>query len=167
MDKASAGDQSAGMTNDTVELRVLTSIGDEIGPLIVEAGGEGHRFLHRLRDEWESGQNRFQEAGEVLWGAYVGGRLVAVGGLNRDPFAGAAGIGRLRHVYVARSARRTGIGTMLVDHIRDRAARTFSVLRLRTTTAEAAAFYARIGFETTTDEAATHLVRLDAMPAGK
>jgi hypothetical protein len=42
------------------------------------------------------------------------------------------------------------------------AARTFATLRLRTTTAEAAAFYERLGFLATNEENATHIIGLGA-----
>ena len=151
------------MDQDKIEIRPVNSMGEEIVPLIVEADGEGHRFMHRLSDEWHSGQNRFHGKGEFLLGVYVEGRLVAVGGLNKDPYADIEGIGRLRHVYVTSSARRLGIGTLLVEQITREAASAFSILRLRTTTAEAAMFYERLGFRTTSDEAATHVI--DLVPA--
>ena len=81
---------------------------------------------------------------------------MAVGGLNIDPYAASASIGRVRHLYVASSARRLGVGAILMRRIIDDAARTFEILRLRTSTAEAAAFYEQLGFERTSEEAATH-----------
>ncbi|WP_165912074.1 GNAT family N-acetyltransferase [Novosphingobium sp. PhB165] len=140
----------------------MKALGDEMAPLVIEAESEGHRSMRRLRDEWSSGANRFQGAGEFLLAAYAGGKLIAVGGLNIDPYSSALGIGRIRHVYVCSQARRRGVGTMLVKHIIVGAGRRFSTLRLRTTTAEAAAFYERLGFHGCNEEAATHILELGA-----
>lgn len=145
-----------------IELRQIELLDDTITPLVIEAESEGHRFMRRLQDEWHSGGNRFQGQGELLLGAYVNEQLMAIGGLNKDPYAFAENVGRLRHVYVARAVRGSGIGAILVRRIMDDAARSFSVLRLRTTTAEAATFYERLGFERTSEAAATHIIRLGA-----
>src|SRR5262249_23887642 len=46
-------------------------------------------------DDWESGANRFDGPGEVLFEARVGSRLVGICGLDRDPYAQWAEIGHL------------------------------------------------------------------------
>jgi len=152
--------QAKPMEPDTVELRRLDAIDDQIMPLMVEAERDGHRFVRRLNDNWLSGRNRFDKPGEFLLGAYANNRLVAIGGLNRDPYAQSDDVGRLRHLYVRADSRRLGVGRLLVRQIVIEAAKTFSVLRLRTATADAAAFYERLGFATTGDDTATHIVRL-------
>lgn len=144
----------------SIEIYEVKVLDASITSLVIEAECEGHRFMRRLQDEWNSGANRFQERGEFLLAAHMKGRAVAIGGLNKDSYAFDENVGRLRHVYVSVSARRLGIGAILVRRIIDDAARTFSVLRLRTTTDEAAAFYERLGFEKTTGWAATHVIQL-------
>jgi GNAT superfamily N-acetyltransferase len=146
----------------STELRRVTLLGEEIAPLVIEAESEGHRFVRRLQHEWNSGENRFEALGEFLMSAYIDDRLVAIGGLNIDPYSSAAGVGRLRHVYVSSVARRLGVGTQLVKRVMNEAARTFATLRLRTTTIEAAAFYERLGFLAVNEENATHIIRLGA-----
>lgn len=146
----------------STELRRVTLLGEEIAPLVIEAEREGHRFVRRLQHEWNSGENRFEALGEFLLSAYIDGRLVAIGGLNIDPYSSAASVGRLRHVYVSSVARRLGVGTLLIKRVMNEAARTFATLRLRTTTTEAAAFYERLGFLATNEEHATHIIELGA-----
>jgi GNAT superfamily N-acetyltransferase len=124
--------------------------------LRVAAETEGFRFLTRLVAEWNDGANRFDRPGELLVGAVRSERLLAVCGLNRDPFADRHDIGRLRHLYVHPSARRTGAGSALVGHLLGQAGGAFRVVRLRTTTAEAAAFYLRHGFVAVAEPDATH-----------
>ena len=143
-----------------VELRQITLLGDEVMPLVIEAESQGHRFMRRLVDDWVSGANRFQKTGEFLLSACIEGRLVAVGGLNNDPYALIEHVGRLRHVYVLDTARRLGIGTLLVKRIMEDAAESFSMLRLRTKTTDAAEFYERLGFQKTSEQSATHVIRL-------
>jgi GNAT superfamily N-acetyltransferase len=120
--------------------------------------------MRRLREDWASGVNRFACPGELLLGAWVGERLVAVGGLNRDPYMSADAIGRLRHVYVLDDVRRLGIGTLIVARIIAEASACFSLLRLRTMTAEGAAFYDRLGFQRASDPFATHVIDLRSGP---
>ncbi len=150
------------MSIEGIELRHITSLSDEILPLVIEAEGQGHQSMRRLQDGWIAGMNRFQGPGEFLLGLYGDERLMAVGGLNTAPYSASSGISRLRHVYVIASARRTGIGTRLVASIMEAAAQSFSIMRLRTKTAEAAAFYETLGFLPTTEGAATHTIRFHA-----
>ena len=148
------------MTFDAIELRRVTLLDAEIVPLVVEAEGDSHRFLRRLLDEWNSGTNRFAGDGELLLSAHVDDRLVAIGGLNRDPYVAAHGVARLRHVYVSSNARRLGVGSVLVKRLIEDARENFDVMRLRTMTAEAAAFYERLGFQRADGEAVTHVLSL-------
>ena len=128
-----------------------------IEDLRAEAVVEGFRFVDRLVAEWQSGRNRFVRPGEMFLGAFRATELVAVGGLNRDPYADQDGIGRLRHLYVRRSARHSGAGSALVRQLLDRAEAAFHSVRLRTETQEAAAFYVGLGFRSVQDETATHI----------
>lgn len=138
-------------------LAPLFDLPPELDELRVEASAEGFRFMGKLVAEWNAGQNRFTEPGEVLLGAFRASRLVAVGGLNRDPYADRPEIGRLRHLYVERVARRSGVGSALVEQLLYRAKGVFQSVRLRTTTKEAADFYVRLGFRPVRDEVATHV----------
>ncbi len=153
------------MGNAGIELSALRAIGAGMTPLVLEAEGQGHRFMRRLCEDWASGANRFARPGELLLGAWVGERLVAVGGLNIDPYASADTVGRLRHVYVLDAVRRSGIGTLIVQRVIAEAKPRFSLLRLRTMTAGGAAFYDRLGFQRAGDPFATHVIDLRSGPA--
>ena len=87
-----------------------------------EALDEGYDFIETLVEEWASGANRFDAPREALCGHLDQGLLVAVGGLNCDPFAGRPDMGRIRRVYVRPAWRNRGIGralvAALVDHAR-------------------------------------------------
>jgi GNAT superfamily N-acetyltransferase len=124
--------------------------------LRTEAMKEGFLFVDRLVQDWTSGSNRFDLPGEQFLGAFTGETLIGVCGLNRDPYIDQDGIGRLRHLYVRECARRHGIASALVRRLLDEASRAFRIVRLRTATREAAAFYLRHGFVPVGDETASH-----------
>ncbi|NIJ65344.1 GNAT superfamily N-acetyltransferase [Sphingomonas leidyi] len=150
------------MGSESVTLRRVHALDGGIARLAGEADSEGHRFMRRLLDEWCSGANRFNGDGEFLLGVDINGQIAAIGGLNLDPYAADARICRLRHVYVSSAARRNGVGSLLVKRIIFDASRSFATLRLRTATPEAAAFYERLGLRKSNQEAATHILDLQA-----
>lgn len=149
---------------DGLSIRKLSALPKAIWALEADAVAEGFRFLTRLIAEWESGANRFERTGECLLGVIDSGKLVAVGGLSYDPYAG-PDVGRLRRVYVARASRGRNIGNALVGQLLEHASRQFRVVRLSTDTPEGAAFYLRCGFELIQDEHATHARSLGARPS--
>jgi len=118
-----------------------------------ESEAEGFGMLRRLFEEYLAGINRFDRPGEVLYGVFVEGSLVGVGGLNVDPFESAPGIGRVRRVYVSPAHRRGGVGRQLVSAIlADAWSAGFCEVRLHTTNPEAVRFYERVGFRASPGE---------------
>jgi GNAT superfamily N-acetyltransferase len=125
----------------------LTGLPPEaLAALVADSEQAGWRFLRRLADEWAAGANRFDRPGEALFGAWAGGRLVGVCGLNVDPYAADPGVGRVRRLYVLAECRRLGVGRRLVQAVLDAGRGRFGSLRLRTESPQAAAFYERLGF---------------------
>ena len=137
----------------------IHAIGPELHAFDALARDEGFHFMNRLIVAWEDGSNRFDRPGEGYFGACHGGRMVAAGGLNRDPYCADPDVGRVRHLYVCPSARRSGAGTALMSAISGAARTNFSLLRLRTTTARGAAFYEALGFERCFAPDASHVLR--------
>jgi GNAT superfamily N-acetyltransferase len=127
--------------------------------LRADAAREGYTFLDRLAEEWASGANRFDGSGEVLCGCLDGGNLVAVGGVNRDPFLDDPRIGRIRRVYVRPAWRNHKLGTALVLWLLDFARPSFEVVRLRAENPGAARLYERLGFLRIDDPNATHILQ--------
>src|SRR5207237_3226882 len=76
----------------------------------------------------------------------MAGRLVGVCGLNVDPYAGDARVGRVRHLYVLTPMRRHGVGRQLVTEVIRAAGGRFDSLRLRTNNPAAARLYEVLGF---------------------
>ncbi len=131
-----------------------------IEDLAALARTEGYRFLDRLIAEWQSGETRFDGPGEGLLAHFDGGRMIAVGGLHRDPYAGMDRVARLRRLYVAPDRRQGGVGRALVARLIDDARGRFELVRLRVPDASAAAFYEAIGFARTDLADATHVLCL-------
>ncbi|HEX4309460.1 MAG TPA: GNAT family N-acetyltransferase [Acidobacteriaceae bacterium] len=131
-----------------------------INELHAEARAAGYSFIDTLLDDWSTGENRFDGPGEILMGAIEHNVLVAVGGLNLDPFAGDPAIGRIRRVYVRFAWRNLGIGRTLVTALIDHARQHFRAVRLRAENPGAARLYQRIGFLPIEDPSATHILPL-------
>jgi GNAT superfamily N-acetyltransferase len=128
-----------------------------------EARAEGYRFLETLFEEWMSGENRFDGAGEVLCGSFDRGILVAVGGLNRDPFLADPSVGRIRRVYVRRAWRNKGVGGALLDTLLSAAHGNFRTVRLRAENPNAARLYERRGFSRIVSPNATHILHFESL----
>lgn len=128
--------------------------------LRAEAALQHFRFVDRLISDWDSGLNTFDHPGETLLAAYEGDRLIAIGGLNNDPYTKGDATGRIRHVYVLAELRRRGVGRSLVNCLLKAAEGAFSEVRLRTDTPKAANFYDRCGFDRIEDETASHRCKI-------
>lgn len=130
----------------------------QLGPLIEASRAEGFDFVVRLQGELDRGD--FNQPGAALYGC-AKDELVGLSGLIPDPYPDAEpGVGRLRHLYVLPQRRRQGIGQLLVDAVTETARRHYDVLRLRTTTPEAAHFYEALGFSSCAKPNATHYLNL-------
>jgi len=128
----------------TERLTHLTA--DLLAAPVAESEAQGLHFVRRLADEWVNGVNRFDRAGEALFAVRDGSDIVAVGGLNIDPYTTDPGTGRVRHVYVLTAHRRRGLGAALVGEIIAAARGHFHTLRLSTSNPDAARLYERLGF---------------------
>lgn len=114
--------------------------------IVMESKEGGFRFVERLINDYKNGINTFNKSGEALFGVFnEKGELVAIGGINQDPFSNRH-IGRLRRFYVRKKYRRKGIGTLLVNRIINDAKINFKALVLNTDTEQANQFYVAIGF---------------------
>ncbi len=134
---------------------------ERLDDLIDEASAEGFTFLERLREDWADGTNRFSGEGEAFYAVFDQEQLAAIGGLNRDPFLGEPGTGRLRRIYVRASWRRRGIGAALVEAMLADARQNFRTVRLRADNAAAARLYESFGFEPVAHASATHILHFE------
>ena len=148
------------MTSTTCE-RLIGVPSETLDGLLADSEREGSRFVRRLVDEWATGTNRFDRPGEALFIARIGDRLVGICGLNVDPYAAAANVGRVRRLYVLSAYRGLGVGRRLVMAVLQAARGRFDVLRLRTTNPAAARLYESLGFTpSTAGNECTHVIDL-------
>jgi GNAT superfamily N-acetyltransferase len=126
-----------------------------------EASAEGYNFIDILVTDWAAGANRFDQPGEILFGCVDRDILVAVGGLNRDPFLADPTIGRIRRIYVRPAWRSNGLGQSLVTSLLEHARNNFHCVRLRAENPTAARLYERLGFLPIDDPRATHLLSFE------
>ncbi len=129
------------------EVKQINLLYCDLDSLVKQSKEDGFRFVERLVNDYKSGSNTFNHSGEGLFGVFSKeGVLVAIGGLNKDPFSNEQSIGRLRRFYVRREYRRNGIGSLLVKKIIDDAKRHYKILVLHTDTEQADKFYTSLGF---------------------
>src|SRR5262249_10404426 len=97
---------SGGIASGPATIETLRDLPPDRGrDLLADSEAAGSRLVPPLVDDWAGGPNRFDRPGETLFGASVGGWLVGVCGLNVDPYAGGALVGRVRHLYVLTAFR--------------------------------------------------------------
>lgn len=129
----------------------------DLTEMITESKLEGHRHIQKLADHYASGENRFDQPGEVLLGAFDQNQLVGICGLNREPFSAQGNLGRVRRMYILKGYRRLGLGKRMIHEVLHRAEGEFDELVLRAGTKAAGMFYLALGFkETDTYEQVTH-----------
>jgi GNAT superfamily N-acetyltransferase len=147
--------------NTEVSLERITQLEPhELGGLVIRSLEQGFKFVQRLRDEYESGVNRFDQPGEALLLARESTGVIAVVGLNIDP-EGQPGVMRVRRFYVLPEHRSQGLGhKMLLEVIELARAARAQVLELHTTDSQAARFYERNGFQVLNSSNPTHRLEL-------
>ena len=130
------------------EVKYINNLLDyDLDRVVKQSKEDGFCFVERLINDYKNGSNTFNQFGEGLFGVFnEEGVLVAIGGLNKDPFSNGQYIGRLRRFYVDKEYRRSGIGSLLVKKIINEAKRFYKILVLHTDTDQADQFYSSIGF---------------------
>jgi GNAT superfamily N-acetyltransferase len=78
--------------------------------------------------------------------ALNGEQVVAVGGLNIDPYYDSPSVGRIRHLYVHPDFRRRGVGARLMAIIEEHGGTFFGSLQLFTASTIAARFYEALDY---------------------
>jgi len=149
----------------------VTQLPDGFAELAADAQGDGQRMLEVLRQDWDAAalqRLRFDQPGEALLAAHLGGALVGLCGLTRDPYLRGVAAGRVRRLYVRRASRGIGAGAGLVAAVAAEAA-AFGYARLRVRSPPSAfRFYEGCGFLRLVGQtAATHARPLSReWPAG-
>jgi GNAT superfamily N-acetyltransferase len=129
---------------------------NELDQLVSQSLEEGFKFVQRLRDEYQSGVNRFDQLGEALLLAREASNVIAVIGLNLDP-EGQPGLMRLRRFYVLPEHRGHGLGKKMLLEVIELARKVNAkFLELHTDNWHAARFYDRNGFQALNSNNPTH-----------
>ena len=119
----------------------------DLNIIIKQSKEEGFLIGERLVYDYKNGTNTFNNFGEALFGVFNNnGEIVAIGGLNRDPFSNKPYIARVRRFYVINEYRRNGIGSLLLKYIINEAKKYYKILVLRTNTSQGDNFYTSYGF---------------------
>ena len=126
--------------------------------LLNESKINRYDFIQRTIDDWSSGVNKFSKPGEKLWGLVLATDLIAIGGINRDPYVEDINIGRVRHLYVQEAHRRKGYATLLMNTIIHEGRQHFTVLRLFTDNPAASKFYGTLGFQKINGPKVSHIL---------
>jgi GNAT superfamily N-acetyltransferase len=133
--------------HDIVIKQIKNISEEDVSHLIEESRIDGFRFLKRLIDDYNNSTNTFNKQGEALYGVYNHeGLLIAIGGLNQDPYSNSMRVGRLRRFYVSKKYRRLGIGKKLVETIIDYSREYYDDIVLNTDSDQADKFYTSLGF---------------------
>lgn len=141
------------MTYEVKEISDLSKV--SIDHLVKQSESEGYRFLTRLVEHFQDGTQQFDQPGEALLGVWKADELVALGGVQKNPYTEDAETARLKRFYVEPEERRHGVGSMLLTACLDKAKENFSKVTCRTDSAKADAFYRHNGYSVTTDSPET------------
>ncbi len=119
----------------------------DLNKLVEQSKEDGFRFVERLMTDYKSGTNTFNQSGEYLFGVFNDeGVLIAIGGLNNDPYTIDQCIGRMRRFYVSKEYRRHGVGSLLAQKLIAEAKKHYKILVLHTDTEQGNDFYTSLGF---------------------
>jgi GNAT superfamily N-acetyltransferase len=139
----------------------ISELPKDLETLRSEASNEGFHFMERFIENWMNSTNRFKKSGEVLLASFDDNlNLIAIAGLNIDPYSDDGSTARIRHLFVLKRARRMGVASDLVKQLLNHAKGRFDVIRLRTDTHSGALFYEAIGFHRSPSATSTHEIRL-------
>jgi len=133
-------------------VRIDGATPDGFDALRAEADAEGHRHMSRLAEELASGRTRF----EALLGAYLDGDLVGIAGLTPEPAETPQPALRMRRLYVAQRARRSGVASVLATALLQEAWSKVGLVTVHAGSAEASAFWEALGFAAARDRPWSH-----------
>lgn len=138
---------------------------ETVSALISEAVDTGHVWASDFHAAWRT--RPFLGRGEALLLASDEHQLLAMAVISADPHVEDPDTGRLRFIYVRRSARRQGLADRLVIACLERAGNRWRRIRLHTDSPVAARLYERYGFRPAgADPRATHILELSDAGSG-
>lgn len=132
--------------NEQVIEQFTGKLENQLDELVEESVEEGYNFVRRLRDEYINETNNFKNKGELLYFAYIKGKVVGVCGINNDPYLNDKDFGRVRHLYVLKNYRGAGLANLLLDNVVKNSKKHFKTFTLRTFNEIASNLYCKYGF---------------------
>ena len=126
-----------------IKIKRAETLPQDMIQLATLAEKDGYPHIHRLIEEYQSGKNTYQAAGECLLLAYDHDQLIACGCLNQQWNVNEVEtrIGRVRRFFVHPKYRQHGVGKLLLAELEQCARPHYSALCLFTTTKGAVSFY--------------------------
>ena len=138
-------------------VRFTAGLPSEIEGLARTAAVEGILNMELLTREFTTGQNRFDAAGEALFGAYVAGNLAGVGGVGREMVI--SGAMRMRRFYVSPSHRGASVGRALAGAAIQQGLQVAEMLTVNARASAAAGpFWEALGFTRDERQGWTHVL---------
>jgi GNAT superfamily N-acetyltransferase len=119
------------------------------------AADEAFDMLRVLKEEWDSGANRFDKPGEALVAAMDGAILAGLGSIRYDPHV--PGALRMSRFYVYPPYRRRGVGRAIAEFLLQRPEVEGKTVTLNAPHAEAARFWEALGFVRDPKDGHTHI----------
>lgn len=143
--------------DNSLQIEAIKELKIKAIQLLIECSvHENFNFLVRLKNDWISGANRFDKTHEELCQVKKGETIIAIGGINNNPYQTVENVGRIRHLYVLPEYRRKGVGKALMEYLIDKYKDKYEKITLRTDTEEASKFYQALGFKKVESENYTH-----------
>lgn len=136
---------------------------EAIEDLVELSKDEGFNFLSRLVNEWENGKNRFEGEHEKLYKVELNGKIIGIGGINKNPYSEDEKEGRIRRFYIHPNYRKRKIGTRLIRKIIEDYKLKYQKLTLRTDNEIASKFYESIGFKKVESKNSTHAISFETL----
>ncbi|HEY0650597.1 GNAT family N-acetyltransferase [Phenylobacterium sp.] len=137
----------------------LVRIADELPigfeDLRAEADAEGHRHMSRLAQDMAATPEMFT----ALLAAFEGGELVGVGGLTVEPQASSGEAYRMRRLYVAQRARRSGVARAIANALLSEALNLTRLVTVHAGNPGAERFWEALGFDAVAGRPWTHEFR--------
>jgi GNAT superfamily N-acetyltransferase len=141
----------------------VTDLPQDIESLRAEADRDGVRNMGLLISEWQSGEERFAEAGEALFAAFDDEKLVGIGGVTIEAGKRVTAM-RMRRLYVLQTSRKRGVGRMLAEAMMKHGFASADLLTCNAQPPGAAEFWDAMGFARVTAADWTHeLTRADSI----
>ncbi len=139
--------------------KVHDALPDGIDALVTASKAEGIRNISMLVDQWQSGEQRFDQHNAALFAAYRDGDLAGIGGITREDGLDEPAM-RVRRFYVLPPFRRSGIATALARACMTHGLSTCPTLTCNAQASDAAGvFWEAMGFEAVELPTITHMYR--------